>query len=67
MAELNFENIGDKFLEVINTKEWNDIRDQGQVYLLDQEHFSTPFGNFPIAKLFLLNVANISFDCVSEA
>ena len=28
MAELNFENIGDKFLEVINTKEWNDIQEK---------------------------------------
>ena len=28
MAGLNFENIGDKFLEVINTKEWNDIQEK---------------------------------------
>ena len=28
MAGLNFENIGDKFLEVINTKEWTELQDK---------------------------------------
>ena len=28
MASLNFENIGDKFLEVTNTKEWIDLQDK---------------------------------------
>ena len=28
MAGLNFENIGDKFLEVTNTKEWAELQEK---------------------------------------